>query len=153
AQEMAASVRSLAGTVAQGSRVAQVVSELAGERVRTRRLDLDRQASSQRHSTPPTLSGTRMRTATPPVPHTPSQPFAAAGSPGALATIAAREMRGATPSAPEVETSYAPRPLPARRAAKTPIPPSTSPSASAAPPPLPRAQALANEDDDENDLP
>jgi hypothetical protein len=162
AQEMAANIRALAGTVAQGSRVAQVVSDLAGDRIRIRRAELDGEASVTRHSTPPMLSGTRMRASAPPVADRPSRTFALSGSPGSLATVAAREIRVPPPTAPDVETSYAPRPLPARRGRKPPPLPS-APSAGSPPSVAPRAPPLTEkaaaasltppDDADDDDLP
>lgn len=55
AQDMAASVRALAGTVAAGSSVAQIVGDLAGDRIRARRAELDPRSSGPQRRSSPTL--------------------------------------------------------------------------------------------------
>jgi len=131
AQDMASKIRALAGTVAQGSMVAQLVNELAGERIRARRAELDPLGRHYRSiAPPPTRSGTHVRASAPTLDARSESRIeariavAAASSSTAPSPPAteSREMRALVPSAPDVETSYAPRPLPARRAIVTPAP-------------------------------
>lgn len=67
AQDMASSIRAASGTIAPGSTVAHIVTELAGETIRTRRLNLEPLASGRYRpfATPPPMmrSGTRVRAA------------------------------------------------------------------------------------------
>lgn len=168
--------------LATGSVVAQTVVDLAGDRIRSRRMELEpllagRTISGQRRaaqlgnamqsgSHPIQPSGTpRSRPPMPPIsfkePASPPPPIA--------------QPRPAAPSDPDVETSYAPRPLPARRPAAAsvalrksppplpvavpaiPLPPESAsavPASRKLPPPLPVSQLDAHdEDDDDDDLP
>jgi serine/threonine protein kinase len=151
AQEMSSAIRNLAGTVAQGSLVAQLVTDLAGERIRARRLALDPLAMNRSSSIPPLVSGSRI-VASSPISHYPSAP------PAALA----RESR-VPPPAPtkpniEIETAYTPQPLPARRGTGVPTPAPLP----RLPAPLPRPntpflgtpiEPKYDEDDDDDVLP
>ncbi len=130
AQDMAANIRALAGTVAQGSLVAQLVNELAGERIRARRAELDPSGRHRSLLPPPARSGTHARAQAKTVEaktdfiETPSVAPPVAPSSGAprASRSASGEGRFAVPSAPDVETSYAPRPLAARPSQRPPFP-------------------------------
>ncbi|MDF2695790.1 MAG: hypothetical protein K0S65_4173, partial [Labilithrix sp.] len=162
AQEMATNIRALAGTVAQGSTVAQLIGELAGERIRTRRAELEPLASG-RHVVPstPMRSRTRMRSAPAieeePLPRsdrpTPDAPVLTPS----LVTMTARELRVGPPSSPDLDADYGPRPKPARRATDAPPPPPAEPALPIHALPLPGSATTSSlppafvEDDD--DLP
>jgi serine/threonine protein kinase len=186
AQDMAARIRSLAGTIAQGSVVAQTVTDLAGDAIRSRRAALASRDGSiipaPRSRPPrgsglpePTRSGTLPRASAPAFePEAPTIPKekpairASAPTPSdfddetpsvppVLANVAAMEMRIATPSAPDLETAYAPRPLPARRpadAAPALARPASRPPFPAHSVPLPgKATVSSLPPDDDDDLP
>jgi eukaryotic-like serine/threonine-protein kinase len=153
AHEMSTSIRALAGTVAQGSIVAQTIAELAGDLIRARRIELEAHSSDHHAiSSMRTRSRSRMApgldraavesadslahdtpandaagsTSDDALGASPAAPTASPSSPS-LATMAAREIRVA--SVPDVDTSYMPRPKPARRATDAPPgPPSTQPA-------------------------
>lgn len=61
ANDMIAAIRATAGTVATGSTVAQIVQELAGDRIRARRVDLNPSASGQRRAVTLDVPTTRTR--------------------------------------------------------------------------------------------
>lgn len=74
AYDMATEIRALAGSIAQGRAVAQLVNELAAERIRARRMDLDAFArapptgSQWSRVAPPTRSGMHLRASAPTLP-------------------------------------------------------------------------------------
>ncbi len=131
AQDMAANIRAVAGTVAQGSLVAQLVNELAGEHIRARRAELD--PLGRRSLPPPARSGSYSLAAPPTAEAsrdpmsavTPSAPpvLPASSRTSESAPSASGPVRIAVPSAPDVETSYAPRPPTPRHALTPPAPP------------------------------
>ncbi len=128
AQDMAVSIRSLAGTVAQGSMVAQLVNELAGDRIRARRAELDPSGRHYRSLAPPsTQSGTHARVSAPTLDARSESRVGIrsmvvpASAPTPAAATESDEARAILPSAPDLETSYAPRPEPPRRTSTTPF--------------------------------
>jgi len=156
AHEMAASMRALAGTVASGSTVAQIVTDFAGDRIRSRRANLDPQSSGQRR-VPARLrkasSGTH--------PRMPSDPLLAARPPSApsLGAMSAREM-GIVAPLPRLDADLEPGPLPPRHASSAPPlatdEASRPPNAPAHELPLPgkaTVSSLPPPDEDEDDLP
>ena len=154
AQEMAASVRAFAGTVASGSTVAQIVTDFAGERIRSRRADLDPQSSGHRPV------GARLREVVSGA-HAcaPSDPLVAARPPSApsLGTMSAREMRIVAPPPPLPDAaSHEPRPLPPRHASSAPPAAPSRPSQRPVVLPLPgkaTVSSLPPPDEDEDGLP
>ncbi|MBX3224654.1 MAG: protein kinase [Labilithrix sp.] len=151
AQDMAASIRALAGTVASGSAVAQLVTDLAGERIRTRRAELDPRSSGRRRverEADPAGSGTHARAVATDDDEAPRR------TAPSLVTMEAREMRVATPPAPLAETRGEEGPSPsAERDAATP---SERPELPAHLLPLPGkavTSSLPPPDEDDDDLP
>lgn len=176
AQEMIANIRMLTGTIAPGSAVAQVVVDLAGERIRTRRAELHAWGSGQRRAveaTPQsTSSGSLRRVSVPPsrvieraVAEAEDTPTAPAPTPVRKVTL--RTVRVPADSEPDLETAYAPRPTPpppTRDAPRTavPTPSRTAPKHALPSPPATRGcptppstvpDASAYGDDDDDDLP
>lgn len=156
AQEMAASIRALAGTVASGSTVAQIVTDFAGDRIRSRRASLDPQTSGQR---PVTARLREASSGTPP--RMPSDPRLAErpSSAPSLGTMSAREMRIVAPP-PRLDADLEPGPLPPRHPSSAP-PPATEeasqpPSVPAHVLPLPgkaTVSSLPPPDEDDDGLP
>jgi len=124
AQDMTASIRALAGTVAQGSFVAQLVNDLAGDRIRARRAELD-PLGRHRSLAPPARSGSYARAVSPTLDgrSEPASAMTPSVPPVPPPTIAGA-VRFAVPSAPDVETSYAARAPAPRHALAPPAPPS-----------------------------
>ncbi|HVH44773.1 MAG TPA: protein kinase [Labilithrix sp.] len=167
AQEMAAEIRAHAGAIAPGGAVAQHVVDLAGERMRARRAELDPRASGGQRPTgmpPPLRSGTHARVTNGPV--TPRAPTVSQPPPAmpksrssSLATMTPNELRVSPPSAPDISTSYSPRPLPPRRGTGTltPPPPPRRPTPSTRPIPRTGRSVVSSLPpppiDDDDDLP
>ncbi len=165
--------------LATGSVVAQTVVDLAGDRIRSRRMELEpllagRTISGQRRAA---QLGNAMQSGSHPIQSRPPMPPISFKEPASPAPPPIAQPRPAAPSEPDVETSYAPRPLPGRRPAAAGVPLRKSPpplpvatpalpappeSASALPasrklpPPLPvsaQLDARDDEEDDDDDLP
>jgi len=167
--------------LATGSVVAQTVVDLAGDRIRSRRMELEpllagRTISGQRRAA---QLGNAMQSGSHPIQPSgtprsrPPMPPISFKEPASPAPPPIAQPRPAASSEPDVETSYAPRPLPARRPAAgsvpfrksppplpvaTPALPAPPESASALPasrklpPPLPvSAQLDAHDEDDDDD--
>jgi serine/threonine-protein kinase len=168
ASDMAASLRGSAEAIAAGSAVAQIIVEHVGERIRTRRVELQPSASGQRRAVqlPPnaTRSGAHARAALVPKPvvesPTPLAPPVRDGAPRRPSTprqMPVREIRLRKTSTPDVETEYVPRPPPARRSsgsivAVRPPPPPQAPKRPSTLPPVttpPRRAPQASSSDDE----
>jgi serine/threonine-protein kinase len=200
AQEMITSIRGLTDTIAPGSAVAQVVVDLAGERIRTRRAELQAPTrSGERHAIreePPTARTSTLPRASvqpssvseavpsggadsllsfeklapildrpppsaPPIADETAAPVAAAPGPS-QPPARSRPSRVPLDSEPDLETSYAPRPMPAHALAEaqTPssTPPRSAPKHAVPPPPVTRTSlapsavadtdASSNEDDE-----
>jgi len=127
AQDMATNVRSLAGSIATGSALAQLVNDLAGDRIRSRRLEVQGgPIGSPRKSVNPAIAALPKKTQSGSLPRVQAPTIKAATPADAFKTLAAqeeerqerqereRERNAAPPPPPSSSTPYASSPSSSR---------------------------------------